>query len=197
MGQAWRDDGAEVPLGGPARRALPALLPVRPGEVVSADRLAEEVDPAAADGDHRIAYARCQEQLREYATGCRKMGDGVAKLMVPDSRLMASALNRHYKVMPYLPGKNMAARIARRTAENITLPDYPNVLAPAPMTGCPTGRGLPPALRPALPAGRPHLRLTPAPWDPALIDAMAELRVAVVEEVIADVLLEDLDRPSK
>ncbi|MFI6444534.1 FAD-dependent monooxygenase [Kitasatospora sp. NPDC050543] len=86
---------------------------------------------AAADGDHRIAYARYQERLREYATGCQKMGEGVAKLMVPDSRLMASVLNRYYKVMPYLPGKNMAARIARRTAENITLPDYPDGPAPA------------------------------------------------------------------
>ncbi|MFG2910226.1 TIGR02679 family protein [Kitasatospora sp. NPDC048286] len=35
-------------------------------------------------------------------------------------------------------------------------------------------------------------RLTPAPWDPALVEAMAELRTAVVEEVIADALLDDL-----
>ncbi|MFJ6619314.1 TIGR02679 family protein [Kitasatospora sp. NPDC091335] len=35
-------------------------------------------------------------------------------------------------------------------------------------------------------------RLTPAPWDPALVDAMAELRTAVVEEVTADALLDDL-----
>lgn len=47
-----------------------------------------------------------------------------------------------------------------------------------------------------LPGGPDPGRLTPAPWDPALADAMAELRIAVVEEVIADVLLEDLDRVS-
>lgn len=52
------------------------------------------------------------------------MGDGVARLMVPGSRLMAGLLNRYYQLLPYLPGKNMAARIARRTAENITLRDY-------------------------------------------------------------------------
>lgn len=52
------------------------------------------------------------------------MGDGVARLMVPGSRLTATLLNRYYKVMPYLPGKDMAARIARRTAEDITLRDY-------------------------------------------------------------------------
>ncbi|MFJ3788581.1 BTAD domain-containing putative transcriptional regulator [Kitasatospora sp. NPDC090091] len=52
--RAWHDDGAEVPLGGPARRALLALLLVRPGEVVSADRLAEEIDPAAELSAHAV-----------------------------------------------------------------------------------------------------------------------------------------------
>jgi 2-polyprenyl-6-methoxyphenol hydroxylase-like FAD-dependent oxidoreductase len=79
---------------------------------------------AAAHGDHRVAFTRYEQEMREYATGCQKMGDGVAKLMVPDSRLVASLLNRYYKVMPYLPGKNMAAKIARKAAENITLRDY-------------------------------------------------------------------------
>ncbi|MFE1415171.1 FAD-dependent monooxygenase [Streptomyces sp. NPDC085524] len=79
---------------------------------------------ATAGGDHRVAFGRYEEALREYAEGCRKMGDGVAQLMVPGSRFMAGLLNRYSKVMPYLPGKNMAAKIARRTAENIVLRDY-------------------------------------------------------------------------
>ncbi|MCA2225721.1 ATP-binding protein [Nonomuraea aurantiaca] len=37
--RAWRADGAEVPLGGRSRRALLALLLIRPGEVVPHDRL--------------------------------------------------------------------------------------------------------------------------------------------------------------
>ncbi|MEU0568500.1 BTAD domain-containing putative transcriptional regulator [Nonomuraea sp. NPDC005983] len=52
--RAWRDGGGEVPLGGPARRALLALLLVRPGEVVSADRLAEEIDPDGALSAHAL-----------------------------------------------------------------------------------------------------------------------------------------------
>lgn len=79
---------------------------------------------AAARGDHRVAFARYEDELRDYAAGCQKMGEGVAGFMVPGSRLMATLLNRYYKVMPYLPGKDMAARIARRTAEAITLRDY-------------------------------------------------------------------------
>ncbi|MFG2819861.1 TIGR02679 family protein [Kitasatospora sp. NPDC048365] len=35
-------------------------------------------------------------------------------------------------------------------------------------------------------------RLTPAPWDGELVGLMAELRTAVVEELVADVLLDDL-----
>ncbi|WP_214409706.1 BTAD domain-containing putative transcriptional regulator [Sphaerisporangium fuscum] len=52
--RAWRDDGTELSLGGPARRALLALLLVRPGEVVSADRLADEIDPAGALSAHSL-----------------------------------------------------------------------------------------------------------------------------------------------
>ncbi len=84
---------------------------------------------AAAHGDHRVAFAAYEREMREYAEGCQKMGDGVAKLMVPGSRFLASALNRYYKIMPYLPGKNMATKIARKTAENITLRDYAEVSA--------------------------------------------------------------------
>ncbi|MFJ9848120.1 BTAD domain-containing putative transcriptional regulator [Streptomyces sp. NPDC101150] len=52
--RAWHDDGTEVPLGGPARRALLALLLIRPGEVVSADRLAAAVDPEGAVSAHAL-----------------------------------------------------------------------------------------------------------------------------------------------
>ncbi|MFI9051561.1 BTAD domain-containing putative transcriptional regulator [Streptomyces sp. NPDC053427] len=52
--RAWHHDGTEVPLGGPARRALLALLLIRPGEVVSADRLADAVDPDGAVSAHAL-----------------------------------------------------------------------------------------------------------------------------------------------
>ncbi|MEU1287643.1 TIGR02679 family protein [Kitasatospora sp. NPDC005856] len=43
-----------------------------------------------------------------------------------------------------------------------------------------------------VPVGPDPGRLTPAPWDPALVDSMAALRRAVVEEMVADLLLDDL-----
>ncbi|MER7770841.1 TIGR02679 family protein [Kitasatospora sp. NPDC096140] len=48
------------------------------------------------------------------------------------------------------------------------------------------------AAAPRVPSGPNPGRLTPAPWDRALVGAMAELRTAVVEEVVADLLLDDL-----
>jgi uncharacterized protein (TIGR02679 family) len=46
-----------------------------------------------------------------------------------------------------------------------------------------------------VPSGGPQPgRLTPAPWDSALAPAMEELGAAVMEEVVADLLLDDLTR---
>ncbi|MFF4487541.1 FAD-dependent monooxygenase [Streptomyces sp. NPDC001544] len=84
---------------------------------------------AAAHGDHTVAFAQYEDRMRAYARGCQKMGDGVARLMVPGSRALAAFLNRYYRLLPYLPGKNMASNIARRTAEDIVLPDYAPQLA--------------------------------------------------------------------
>ncbi|MFE1556205.1 BTAD domain-containing putative transcriptional regulator [Streptomyces sp. NPDC058734] len=52
--QARHDDGTEVPLGGPARRALLALLLISPGGVVPAERLAEEIEPGGAVSAHAL-----------------------------------------------------------------------------------------------------------------------------------------------
>ncbi|MGI5160167.1 BTAD domain-containing putative transcriptional regulator [Microbispora sp. CA-102843] len=52
--RVWHDDGTEVPLGGPARRALLALLLIRPGQVVPPDRLTEEIDPDGALSAHAL-----------------------------------------------------------------------------------------------------------------------------------------------
>ncbi|GAA1010163.1 SARP family transcriptional regulator [Acrocarpospora pleiomorpha] len=41
--RVWRDDGSEVALGGPVRRALLALLSVRAGEAVPLDRLIDDL----------------------------------------------------------------------------------------------------------------------------------------------------------
>jgi 2-polyprenyl-6-methoxyphenol hydroxylase-like FAD-dependent oxidoreductase len=90
--------------------------------VVGAYVLAGEL--AAAGGDHRVAFARYEAAMREYAEGCQKVGQGVAKWLVPENRFVAWFMNQNYKVMPYLPWKGLMARSVRRTASNIDLARY-------------------------------------------------------------------------
>ncbi|MER7464910.1 BTAD domain-containing putative transcriptional regulator [Streptomyces sp. NPDC097981] len=52
--RAWHDHGTEVPLGGPARRALLALLLTHRGQVVSADRLADAAGPDGTPSTHAL-----------------------------------------------------------------------------------------------------------------------------------------------
>ncbi|MGW4424362.1 AfsR/SARP family transcriptional regulator [Streptosporangium sp. NPDC004631] len=63
--RAWRDDGDEVPLGGPARRALPALLLTDPGEVVTADRLIDDLYGARAPDGAAHALRSQVSRLRQ------------------------------------------------------------------------------------------------------------------------------------
>jgi 2-polyprenyl-6-methoxyphenol hydroxylase-like FAD-dependent oxidoreductase len=90
--------------------------------VVGAYVLAGEL--AAAGGDHRVAFARYEEAMRDYAGGCQKLGEGVGKWMVPQSRFMAWFLNQNYKLIPYVPWKGLMAKSVKKTASAITLRDY-------------------------------------------------------------------------
>jgi DNA-binding SARP family transcriptional activator len=53
---AWRDDGSEVAVGGPALRALLALLLARPGDVVTTHTLIDDLygDRAPGDAGHAL-----------------------------------------------------------------------------------------------------------------------------------------------
>ncbi|TDD88857.1 FAD-dependent monooxygenase [Actinomadura rubrisoli] len=91
--------------------------------VVAAYVLAGEL--AAAGGDHRVAFPRYEEALRPYARRCQKQGEGAARFMAPESRFMSWLMNQNYRLMPYLPGKGLIAKSARKTAEGIELREYP------------------------------------------------------------------------
>ncbi|MFG1753175.1 FAD-dependent monooxygenase [Streptosporangium sandarakinum] len=79
---------------------------------------------AAAGGDHRTAFARYEEEMRDYAGGCQKGAEGTAKVMVPENRFVAWFMSQNYRLLPYVPWKGMIAKGARRTAEAITLKNY-------------------------------------------------------------------------
>ncbi|MEU6623196.1 BTAD domain-containing putative transcriptional regulator [Streptomyces litmocidini] len=83
--RAWYGDGTEVPLGGPARRSLLALLLIRPGEVVSTDRLADAVDPDGAVSAHAVQsqMSRLRKALGSGAV-IEQAGAGYRILVAPD-----------------------------------------------------------------------------------------------------------------
>ena len=70
--RAWRDDGSEVPVGGPTRRALLALLLAHPGGVVTADRLIDDLygEQAAGGAAHALQsqVSRLRQDLGREAT---------------------------------------------------------------------------------------------------------------------------------
>ncbi|MFI6325470.1 FAD-dependent monooxygenase [Nonomuraea sp. NPDC050556] len=67
---------------------------------------------------------RYEPVLRDYIRGCQKSGEGVARMMVPRSKLMVALQRVSYRLMRYMPGKKMIANAARKTASAITLEDY-------------------------------------------------------------------------
>ncbi|MEU0399494.1 BTAD domain-containing putative transcriptional regulator [Streptomyces sp. NPDC006197] len=83
--RAWYGDGTEVPLGGPARRSLLALLLMRPGEVVPTDRLADAVDPDGAVSAHAVQsqMSRLRKALGSGAV-IEQAGAGYRILVAPD-----------------------------------------------------------------------------------------------------------------
>jgi 2-polyprenyl-6-methoxyphenol hydroxylase-like FAD-dependent oxidoreductase len=89
--------------------------------VVAAYILAGEL---AADGDHRAAFARYEQQLRGYVEGGQKQAADSQAYLAPPTWKKIRQRNRFYKVLPYLPISGLISRAATRTATAITLPSY-------------------------------------------------------------------------
>ncbi|MFB7665975.1 BTAD domain-containing putative transcriptional regulator [Kitasatospora sp. NPDC056138] len=83
--RVWHEDGVEVPLGGPARRALLTQLLVCPGEVVSADRLSDAIDPAGSLSAHALQsqVSRLRKALGSKAA-IEQAGAGYRIMVAPD-----------------------------------------------------------------------------------------------------------------
>ncbi|MEU5087553.1 BTAD domain-containing putative transcriptional regulator [Streptomyces sp. NPDC021356] len=92
--RAHRDDGAEVALGGPARRALLALLLLEPGRPVPADRLAEESNPRRPPSAHALEsqMSRLRSALGD-AAPLERSGTGY-RIVVPYDTVDAHRFER-------------------------------------------------------------------------------------------------------
>jgi 2-polyprenyl-6-methoxyphenol hydroxylase-like FAD-dependent oxidoreductase len=90
--------------------------------VVGAYVLAGEL--AEANGDHQAAFVNYEAIMRPYVEGAQKAGDTISRLTVPQGRLLTGFLNQYVRLIPYLPGKQIVVKAARRTAEAVTLKNY-------------------------------------------------------------------------
>jgi len=92
--------------------------------LVGAYVLASEL--SAADGDHRDAFARCQQRMQDFVERNQQIANGNAKRFTPTSRRQIWLQNQGIRALPYMPGKNwvlsLATRGVKEAANAITLP---------------------------------------------------------------------------
>jgi 2-polyprenyl-6-methoxyphenol hydroxylase-like FAD-dependent oxidoreductase len=92
--------------------------------LVGAYVLASEL--SAADGDHRDAFARCQQRMQDFVERNQAIANGNAKRFTPTSRRQIWLQNQGIRALPYMPGKNwvlsLATRGVKEAANAITLP---------------------------------------------------------------------------
>ena len=79
---------------------------------------------AAANGNHRTAFARYERAMRNYVAGGQRQAAGGREFLAPATWRKLHQRNRFFKLLPYLPVKGLIKRMSNRTATAITLPDY-------------------------------------------------------------------------
>jgi 2-polyprenyl-6-methoxyphenol hydroxylase-like FAD-dependent oxidoreductase len=92
--------------------------------VVSAYVLAGEL--AVAAGDHHTAFARYEDELRDYAKACQKLAEGAGGFLAPSTRSKIWLRNQMFRTLPHLPWKGIVNKMTTKTANAITLKDYPS-----------------------------------------------------------------------
>ncbi len=86
---------------------------------------------AAADGDHRVAFAKYDEVMRDYVGRAQQLPPGGAAGFAPSSALGIRLRDLSMRSMTRWPVRNLlAAQFAK--AGDIALPDYGRITAPVP-----------------------------------------------------------------
>jgi 2-polyprenyl-6-methoxyphenol hydroxylase-like FAD-dependent oxidoreductase len=82
----------------------------------------------SADGDHQVGYARYQAEMRHYVEQNLKLGQKMAKEMVPESRAQIWLRTQMMRMLPYLPWKGLVTKgilePLQQAANAITLKNY-------------------------------------------------------------------------
>lgn len=89
--------------------------------VIGAYILAGELKEA--EGNHVIAFAKYETQMRPLVTACQKLAEG-AEWFVPQTRFKLWMSQQIWKILPYTPWKNMMIEMPLKAANTISLKDY-------------------------------------------------------------------------
>ena len=79
---------------------------------------------AAAHGDHRVAFARYEKEMREYVRRGQEQVNGASGFLLPKSRSQVWLRNQFIRVLPYMPWKGFIAGGVQKAANAITLKEY-------------------------------------------------------------------------
>ncbi|MEC3917513.1 FAD-dependent monooxygenase [Nocardia sp. CDC160] len=90
--------------------------------LVGAYMLAGEL--AAAAGDHTVAFARYEQEMRPMVEACQQFAEGVGGWYAPNSKAMIAFRNLNVKLLPYLPWRGLIGGAPQKVARTIAIKDY-------------------------------------------------------------------------
>jgi 2-polyprenyl-6-methoxyphenol hydroxylase-like FAD-dependent oxidoreductase len=79
---------------------------------------------ASAGGDHRVAFARYEDQIRAYSRGCQKLAEGAGPFLAPPTPKKIRRRNRALQILSFKPLAGFFNRMTTKAASAITLKDY-------------------------------------------------------------------------
>ncbi|WP_218028393.1 FAD-dependent monooxygenase [Nocardia yamanashiensis] len=90
--------------------------------LVGAYLLAGEL--AAAAGDHTVAFAAYEQQMRPMVEACQRFADGTGAWYAPASKAMIRFRNLNVRLLPYLPWRGLIGGAPQKVARTIAAKDY-------------------------------------------------------------------------
>ncbi len=79
---------------------------------------------AAADGDHRVAFPRYEQEMRAYVTRNQRRPPGGTSGFAPRTKQGIRLRNGYMRLMMRLPVKHLMMGGIQRSASSIALKDY-------------------------------------------------------------------------
>ncbi len=79
---------------------------------------------AAARGDHRVAFAAYEAEVRAYAKGCQKISGDAGPFLAPPTERRLRSRDRAYRVLSSRLLAGFFKRLTEKAASDLTLKDY-------------------------------------------------------------------------